>query len=503
MVTIRSAGSASAARARKQGGLAGVGAARDDHVEPGPHRGTQEPTQLIGDGVGQVVQGGVDQAVPPDGHARPVGHLDHGRQPVAAGQVQIDDGLGAVDPALAPGVVGPGRPLDQFDEVLVGVGDGVDLLLDPVGPLDPDMVGAIDVDVLDVVFVEQQLQPTETELAGHQPADDLFFFLGGRGGDRRLRPWSGPPRRWPRGPASRRKSGDRPRSCRRPRSGRCRRPRARRQLLELPALLVVHGPPPRSIRQVSPGQHDSPMPVGQERVFRRFVEAWSCVRGTTSSAGSELGWSTVGRVIAFDRRLAAVGARSSGRLIGRLRVGASMPRSRSRLGPLKQRGPLEPLGRCACWPTRRRPWIVGHGRPDLDLESAAISAAKGPRCRWGRSGVAGRGVRPAGQAEPPADGRSPRVWIAQDANASAGLSTSRAPPARFGRSRPTSTTTSASRAPSASATTGQALSLAVACCTPGNRRARGDPRGDGRRGPRRPRGRACAWPRRRARGDRR
>ncbi len=118
--------------------------------------------------VGQVVEGGVDQAVPPDGHTRSVGHLDHGRESVPTGQVEIDDGLGTVDAALSAGVVRPGGPLDQLDQVLVGVRDGFDLFFDAVGPLDPDVVGAVDVDVLDVVLVEQQLQATETQLGGHQ-----------------------------------------------------------------------------------------------------------------------------------------------------------------------------------------------------------------------------------------------------------------------------------------------------------------------------------------------
>ena len=59
---------------------------------------------------------------------------------------------------------------------------GFDLFFDPVGPLDPHVVAAVDVDVLDVVLVEEQLQAAEAELGGHQAADDLLLLLGGRRG---------------------------------------------------------------------------------------------------------------------------------------------------------------------------------------------------------------------------------------------------------------------------------------------------------------------------------
>ena len=54
----------------------------------------------------------------------------------------------------------------------------------PSARLTHTRVAAVDVDVLDVVLVEQQLQPAEAELAGHQPPDDLLLFLDRRGGDR-------------------------------------------------------------------------------------------------------------------------------------------------------------------------------------------------------------------------------------------------------------------------------------------------------------------------------
>ena len=53
--------------------------------------------------------------------------------------------------------------------------------LTPSARLTHTLVGAVDVDVLDVVLVEQQLQATEAELAGHQPADDLLLFLDASG----------------------------------------------------------------------------------------------------------------------------------------------------------------------------------------------------------------------------------------------------------------------------------------------------------------------------------
>ena len=163
-------------------GLAGIGAARDDHVQPCLHRGTQETGQFVAERIGQVVEGGVNEAVPPDGHTRSVGDLDHGRESVPTGEMEIDDGLGAVDAALSAGVVRPGGTLDQFDQVFVAVRNGFDTFFDAVGPFDPDVVGAIDVDVLDVVLVQEELQATETQLGRHQAANDLVLFLGARRG---------------------------------------------------------------------------------------------------------------------------------------------------------------------------------------------------------------------------------------------------------------------------------------------------------------------------------
>ncbi len=126
------------------------------------------------------------EAVPSDGHARSVGDLDHGREPVPTGEVEVDDGLGAVDAALAAGVVRPGGSLDQFDQVLVAVRDGLDPLFDSIGAFDPDVVGAVDVDVLDVVLVQEELESTQTQLGGHQAANDLVLFFGARRGDTAL-----------------------------------------------------------------------------------------------------------------------------------------------------------------------------------------------------------------------------------------------------------------------------------------------------------------------------
>ena len=49
------------------------------------------------------------------------------------GEVEVDDGLGAVDPALTPGVARPGGSLNQLDEVFVAVRDRLDPLFDSVG----------------------------------------------------------------------------------------------------------------------------------------------------------------------------------------------------------------------------------------------------------------------------------------------------------------------------------------------------------------------------------
>ena len=167
----------------EQRGLAGVGAARDDHVEAGPHRGAQEPGQLVAQRVGQVVEGGVDEAVTTDRHARAVRHLDHGREPVPTGEVEVDDGLGGIDPALSAGVVRPGGPLDQLDQVRVAVRDRLDPFLGAIRAFHPHVIGPVDVDVLDVVLVEEQLEAAESQLRGDQAADDLVLLFGTRRGD--------------------------------------------------------------------------------------------------------------------------------------------------------------------------------------------------------------------------------------------------------------------------------------------------------------------------------
>ena len=103
-----------------------------------------------------------------------------------SGQVQVDDGLGAVDASLTTGVMSPGGTLDELDQVLIGIGDGVDPLLGAIGALDPHGVEAVDVDVLDVVLVEEELQTTQSQLGGDEAADDLLLFVCGRGGARAL-----------------------------------------------------------------------------------------------------------------------------------------------------------------------------------------------------------------------------------------------------------------------------------------------------------------------------
>ena len=181
MVTIRSAGCASAASAG-QGGLAGVGAARDDHVEAGPHRGGKNRVNSsLSDRPGRRGWGrrGGD-----DGSTRTGGrHLDHGREPVPAGEVEVDDGLGGIDPAFSAGVVRPGGPLDQLDQIRVAVRDRLDPFLGAIGAFHPHVIGPVDVDVLDVVLVEEQLEAAESQLRGDQTADDLILFFGTRRGD--------------------------------------------------------------------------------------------------------------------------------------------------------------------------------------------------------------------------------------------------------------------------------------------------------------------------------
>ena len=119
MVMIRSSGLASASRARSIVVFPASVPPETMMFSRARTAAGEKPPYLFAHRLGQVRQGGIDQTMPADGDARTMGHLDHRRETVAAGQVEVDDRLRRVDPSFAPGMVRPGCPLDQLDEFLV------------------------------------------------------------------------------------------------------------------------------------------------------------------------------------------------------------------------------------------------------------------------------------------------------------------------------------------------------------------------------------------------
>ena len=162
-----------------------------------------------------------------------------------------------------------------------------------------------------------------------------------------------------------------------------------------------------------------------------------------------------------------------------------LPASGRWRGPLEECGPLEPPDTCACWPARRLPCgrrgMAGpHGDPEglPDLAPSSPADAVGT-IRSRRSRISATRTRQGGSEWTiPSERR-----IADDEEASLCSSSSTGAAGEVGRSRPASTTTSASRAPSAAATAGQTFSLATAPATPGDRRGQAGHRGVVRRVP--------------------
>ena len=408
------------------------------------------------------------------------GHLDHGREPVAAGQVEVDDGLGGVDPSFSAGVVRPGGPLDQLDQVRVAVGDRFDLLFGPVGPLDPHVVASVDVDVLDVVVVQEQLEAAETELGGHQAADDLVLLFGTRRGDAPLDHGAG-------GLVDS-LAGELLDEGAAIAFAHARRAVADDAVgdvlggvgLELSAFGVVHVAPSRSIRlrRTPPRRGSAPTsaprptaPVSPQRgalvrvvvLMERGVDEVSCVGDLDR-----------GRLLAarcFGAHCIAVHRFGAGCF------DAQCPDERG--GPLEQRGALEPLDERTCWPARPRPC---DRRASAGRRRRQGPADLGPRIAPRAGGddqeLTATQLDSPGRAEPARRWTIPSsVGWHRTTRASLWASTSPMPPAKCGRSRPASTTTSASRAPSASATAGQAFSLATAPATPERPKRTGRPPG--------------------------
>ena len=76
-----------------------------------------------------------------------------------------------------PGVTG--EQLQGFDELGVGVGHRWAALLASIGVGEPDLVVAVDLDVLDVGVVDERLQPAQAEQCGHHGVGERVLLVHG------------------------------------------------------------------------------------------------------------------------------------------------------------------------------------------------------------------------------------------------------------------------------------------------------------------------------------
>ena len=131
------------------------------------HRGPQERRDLgrhraVAD---EILEADLAQPRAPDADRRPRADAHDRRQARAVGQAQVELRVGRVERPAGQADV-RGQHLDEFDQLLVGLGDRLVQLLAAVGVADEDPVAAVDVDVLDVGVVEQRLQPADPEQRG-------------------------------------------------------------------------------------------------------------------------------------------------------------------------------------------------------------------------------------------------------------------------------------------------------------------------------------------------
>ena len=75
-----------------------------------------------------------------------------------------------------PGV--GGQHLDQLDQLVVALRDRLGHDLAAVGVAEEDPVAAVDVDVLDLLVLQQRLQPAHAEQRGVDRRGELLLFLG-------------------------------------------------------------------------------------------------------------------------------------------------------------------------------------------------------------------------------------------------------------------------------------------------------------------------------------
>ena len=133
----------------------------------------------------EVVHRDGEVAVPADRQQRLGGHAvagvaaEHGEQPAAVGQLQVELRMAGVELDLV-GPELPGRPADQVDELLLVGGDRR-----PAHPLaadegDEHLVRAVDVDVLDVWIAPQGVQLAEAVDVRHHGVEHRLMGVVGQ-----------------------------------------------------------------------------------------------------------------------------------------------------------------------------------------------------------------------------------------------------------------------------------------------------------------------------------
>lgn len=123
----------------------------------------------------------LQEAMAPDRDGRSGRHAHHRRQAVATGQLHVQLGAAGVEPSLARAQMESGVA-HQLDELVVAVDHRVHALLHAADPLDPDVVGAVDVDVLDGRVVQQRLQLSEAEEGVEDGLGERLLLLLAEGG---------------------------------------------------------------------------------------------------------------------------------------------------------------------------------------------------------------------------------------------------------------------------------------------------------------------------------
>ena len=178
-MTSRSCGGHLVQEGAQQRRLPGARAAGHDDVPPGSDGGAQERSQLVVDHPprGELVERRELEPVPADHDARPSRHLHRREQPAAVGQLQVQLGVGGIEPALAASHARR-HEADELDQLVVAVGDRLAGHPRAVVELEPHRVAAADVDVGHVGRVEVGLDPTEAHHRRHHGAEQGQLVVG-------------------------------------------------------------------------------------------------------------------------------------------------------------------------------------------------------------------------------------------------------------------------------------------------------------------------------------